>query len=258
MQHSQAEPHEIRGAEPLQRREQAIRREDHGRDAERREQEVERVARDDPERAAQARARAASERRRDHEQHGGSRREAQHRLEHDEGDPDLERHGTARLRGLTCCGRRTARGAAPVDVDALEAAHVDRGRLETVRRDAEPERRAAALGTEVMLDHVLVERVDREPRLGRREPQLVARHEPEEIALAAAIRAVALDDLTDLPLDLVCVLAAMTAAVGRASSLPSCFLSAPRDGRVRSPLVCLSSRLLVSVSTYAQGSSCTC
>src|SRR5262245_56429074 len=32
------------------------------------------------------------------------------------------------------------------DVDILEAAHVDRGRLQAVRRDTEPERRATALG----------------------------------------------------------------------------------------------------------------
>src|SRR5690554_5785896 len=77
---------------------------------------------------------------------------------------------------------------------------------------AETERRDAADRTEVMLDPMRVERICRELRLAGLEAQVLARHEPQQVALAAAMRAVALHDLPDLALDLVRDLPAMAAS----------------------------------------------
>ena len=54
----------------------------------------------------------------------------------------------------------------------------------------------------MVVDDVLVEPVGRERALRRGEPQLRARHEPQQVALAAAVRAVAFDDLADIALHL--------------------------------------------------------
>src|SRR5882672_8853074 len=65
---------------------------------ERRQQEVEGVARDDAPRAPETGPGTARERRRDDEQHGGPGREAQHRLQHDERDPCLRSHAAPPIR----------------------------------------------------------------------------------------------------------------------------------------------------------------
>src|SRR5262245_40386653 len=109
------------------------------------------------------------------------------------------------------------------EVHVLETANIDSGRLETVRRRAITERRATALGAEVMLDRVLVERVDGETSLRRREAQLRARHEPEQVAFAAAVRAIAFDDLADFALDL----------VGRLPAVAAAFIEHRRSPRLR-------------------------
>src|SRR5215470_1094746 len=105
-------------------------------------------------------------------------------------------------------GRDLQRGR----LDALEAADVHRGHGLAVRAGAEAEGRAAAGRAEMVLDDVLVEHVGGERALRRSQPQLLARHEPQQIALAAAVRAVALHDLADLALDLERNAAAMAAA----------------------------------------------
>jgi len=52
-----------------------------------------------------------------------------------------------------------------------------------------------------MVDDVLVELVGRHVLLGRLEVELVARDEPEQIALATAVRAVALLDFREIAFD---------------------------------------------------------
>jgi hypothetical protein len=64
-----------------------------------------------------------------------------------------------------------------------------------------------------MFDDVLVERVRGEIISRCREPQLVTRHEPEQITFAAAVRAIALDDLLNFAINLECDPTAMTAAL---------------------------------------------
>lgn len=64
----------------------------------------------------------------------------------------------------------------------------------------------------MMLDHVFVEGVGGEIALGRLEFQLFLRREPQEIALAAAMRAVAFHQLLDLAFDFEGDLSAMTGA----------------------------------------------
>src|SRR5690554_3620309 len=121
------------------------------------------------------------------------------------------------------CARRAARppasARAPVDLDRLErreidpveAADVDRRELRPRRALAERERGRAARRAESVLDRVPVERVRRELLLAALEAHAFARHEPEEIPLAAAMRAVAVDDPIDLAFDLVRDLAAVAA-----------------------------------------------
>src|SRR5690606_23077926 len=134
-----------------------------------------------------------------------------------------------------CAGTCSARSAGPVserspvdldrlersEVDSVEAADVDRRDLRPRRMLAERERRRAARRAEPMLDAVPVERVRREVLLAALEPHAFARHAPEQIALAAAMRAVAVDNPIDLALDLVGDLAAVTAPGIRHSIPPS-------------------------------------
>src|SRR5690606_18774259 len=98
------------------------------------------------------------------------------------------------------------------DLDPLETPDIDRRHRRPRRMLPEPERRRPAHRAEVMLDAMLVERICRELRLAALEPQLLPRHEPQQIALAAAVRAIAVDHLLDLALDLVRNLPAMTAS----------------------------------------------
>src|SRR6185312_619666 len=105
-------------------------------------------------------------------------------------------------------------------LDAFEAADIDGGHGLARRVRAEAERRAAAGRTEVMFDDMLVEQVGGERAFRRREPQALARHEPQEIALAAAMGAVALHDLREIALDLERDAAAMAAAFVGHSNLP--------------------------------------
>src|SRR5215213_11035431 len=77
-------------------------------------------------------------------------------------------------------------------VDILQAAHVDGRRFDAGRVLAEREGRAAAFRAELMLDEVLVECVGAQRVGAGHERELRARNEPEQVALAAAMRAVAL------------------------------------------------------------------
>src|SRR6185312_2547269 len=87
------------------------------------------------------------------------------------------------------------------EVDPLDAAHVHRDGVVALGVLARGERRASAGGAEPVVDHVLVELVFRHRLLGRLERHLGARHEPEEVALPAAVRAVAFDRLLELAFD---------------------------------------------------------
>jgi hypothetical protein len=53
-----------------------------------------------------------------------------------------------------------------------------------------------------MLDHVLVKGIGRQLRLWRIKDQLRSWHKPEQIALAATVRAIALNDRAELTLNL--------------------------------------------------------
>src|SRR5882762_746593 len=101
------------------------------------------------------------------------------------------------------------------EIDSFEAPDVHGRRGRARRADAEPERRCAATGAEVVLYDVLVERVRPEHTLGRREPEVLARHEPQQVALAAAMGAIALHDLLQVPFDLEGDAAAVAATLVR-------------------------------------------
>src|SRR5207302_8954131 len=77
--------------------------------------------------------------------------------------------------------------------------HIHRRRRRARGAFAEPERRATAARAEMVLDHVLVEGVGSHPRFRRIETQLLARNEPEQVAFAAAMGAVALHRLREVP-----------------------------------------------------------
>src|SRR5882724_11047470 len=96
--------------------------------------------------------------------------------------------------------------------DAFEAADIDGGHGLARRVSAESEGRAAAGRAEMMLDDVLVEQVGGERAFRHGEPQALARDEPQQVALAAAMGAVALDDLGEIALHLERDAAAMAAA----------------------------------------------
>src|SRR5690606_1067962 len=98
------------------------------------------------------------------------------------------------------------------EVDVLETTHVDRRHRRSGRMLAETERRHAADRTEMMPDPMRVEGVRRELRLAGLEPHALPRHEPQQVSLAAAMRAVAVDDLGNLPFDVVRDLSAVTAS----------------------------------------------
>ena len=99
-----------------------------------------------------------------------------------------------------------------VEVQPLDAAQVDRRRFGAVRGLAEAEGRAAAIRAEMMVDDMLVEPIGGEVIDRQGQLHLAARDEPQQIALAAAMRAVALDRLAELALDLETHLAAMAAS----------------------------------------------
>src|SRR5438067_1396626 len=80
------------------------------------------------------------------------------------------RQGTAGRLSAASVERHALQGR---ELETLEAAHVHGRGGSSGRADAGPERRATAVGTEVMLDDVLVERVGRQAALGREQPQLL-------------------------------------------------------------------------------------
>src|SRR6185295_11371033 len=90
------------------------------------------------------------------------------------------------------------------------------------------ERRAAAGRTEAVLNDVPIEGVCRHVGRRGRQPQLLARHEPQQVAALAADRAVALDHLLNLALDLEPNPPTMTAALVRHASLLSRWRSSRR------------------------------
>src|ERR1700744_2739958 len=67
-----------------------------------------------------------------------------------------------------------------VEVDALDAAHVDRGHLLALRIHAEGERMHAAVGAETMFDAMLVEQIAFLVRLRREPRELIQRREPQQ------------------------------------------------------------------------------
>src|SRR5688572_23042544 len=87
-------------------------------------------------------------------------------------------------------------------VDTLETTDVDGGRRIAFRIDALAKRVNAAARAEPVLDDVLVERVRAQSGFRRRETQLVARHEPQQRALALAHRAIAAHGTLDRAFDL--------------------------------------------------------
>src|SRR5688572_15705276 len=100
-----------------------------------------------------------------------------------------------------------------LEIDALEAAGVDRRHALARRIDALAEGMDAAGRAEMMLDDVLVERVDLGVLLGSEETEVLARHEPEERSLARADGAIAGHHLLELAFDLELHACAMAAAL---------------------------------------------
>ena len=100
---------------------------------------------------------------------------------------------------------------APVDLNPrhagqikiLQAAQVDRRGFLAIWRTPKPERGAAADRAEVMLDHMPVEGIGTHRARRRQQANLLARDEPKAIALATAVRAVALDTLLDFAFNFV-------------------------------------------------------
>src|SRR5262245_551754 len=99
------------------------------------------------------------------------------------------------------------------EVERIEAADIDRGGCGTLVIRSGTKWGAAAIRAKVVLDAVLVERVGSKIGLRRGEAQLVARRKPQQVAPLAADRAIALDDLLDLPFDVERDTPAMTPAV---------------------------------------------
>src|SRR5690606_20843277 len=97
--------------------------------------------------------------------------------------------------------------------DAFQAAHVDGGSFVALRVRALAIGMDAALGAEAMLDGVGVEGVRAAVLFRRGEPEIGARHEPQQRALALAHRAVAVDHRADLAVDLEGDAAAMAASL---------------------------------------------
>src|SRR5699024_9337229 len=80
-------------------------------------------------------------------------------------------------------------------VQLRQTADVHGRRRSAARILAEAERCTTAGAAEVMPDHVLVECVRGQILFGAEQPQVLPRHEPQQIALAAAMRAIAFHDL---------------------------------------------------------------
>src|SRR5690606_30423316 len=103
---------------------------------------------------------------------------------------------TVTRRGLAAGSERFSVNRIALDagqIEILQAAHIDGCRPGAVWIGAESERRTAAALAELMLDDVLVERVGAQARLAALQCELLRRHERQQIALATAMRAVALD-----------------------------------------------------------------
>src|SRR5699024_2571229 len=81
------------------------------------------------------------------------------------------------------------------------AAYIHRRHFGSRRIRAETDGCAAARLAEVVLNYVLVEGIGAEFIFGGQQTQLRARHEPQQIALAAAMRAIAFDDVLRLTFD---------------------------------------------------------
>lgn len=84
----------------------------------------------------------------------------------------------------------------------IETTHIDRRHFIALRIDPEPERLAAAALAELMVDHVFVEMIGGDGAVRRLQRQLVAWDEPQQRALAAAVRAVAIDHRANVVLAL--------------------------------------------------------
>src|SRR5690606_17286026 len=96
------------------------------------------------------------------------------------------------------------------EIEGRDATHVERRNRLALRAGAFAEGSAAADLAEAMPDRMLVGGVGREIRLRRREAQLLARHEMQQITLARAVTAVAVDDGADFRFGLEGDPAAMT------------------------------------------------
>ncbi len=94
-------------------------------------------------------------------------------------------------------------------IDVLKAANVDRRRRLSGRLLSLAEGCAAARGTEAVPDRMRVEGVGRKAVLSAENGQGLPGNEGEEIALAAAMGAIALEGLLKVQFDLECDLAAM-------------------------------------------------
>src|SRR5690606_5262815 len=83
-------------------------------------------------------------------------------------------------------------------IDSLQTAHVDRRGRFAAAVGAKAEGRAAAGGTKVMSDDVLVERIDGKRIFRTVQRDARTRQEPQQVALTAAMRAVAFDHLLEI------------------------------------------------------------
>src|SRR5690606_33196696 len=96
-------------------------------------------------------------------------------------------------------------------VEILQTAHIDRRDLAAFGIAAKTERRAAAALAELMLNDVLVERIGTQAVGTTLQGELLAGYECQQKALAAAMRAVALDHCVELGFEFERDIAAMAA-----------------------------------------------
>jgi hypothetical protein len=96
-------------------------------------------------------------------------------------------------------------------VDAIQAAGVDRHHVFASRGKAFTKRRTSALGTEAVFDLVLIERVGGHAGFGCEQAKILAGHKPMQRAALAANGAIALHDLFKIALGFESNLPAVTA-----------------------------------------------
>ncbi len=113
-----------------------------------------------------------------------------------------------------------------VEIGARNAAQVDRRHLRAVGAGAHRKALAPAGVAELMVDIMLVELVRRQPLGAALQPELVDRHEAEQKALAAAVRAVAAHRrVGNVALD----------AIGHRAAVTASFISHVRSSPFRGP-----------------------